>query len=156
GVATGGNVNAGSVDLTINNPDAGVIGGEAFLTFNTAGTLSTTSDVNLILNNAGGTIGSQASIAMGTVAASVGGGLNMVIANNDGGTISGDANLLLNSTGPLTVGGDAGFFIDNSSLNSADFVPGLEIASNATMTLFAPSFSTGGGLFTFLLNAGGG
>ncbi|HEY2714041.1 MAG TPA: FecR domain-containing protein [Chthoniobacterales bacterium] len=160
GAGTGGNFSANSVNLTIENPDAGVIGGQAFLSFNTGGTLSTTSDVNLVLDNGdtgGGTIDSLASIVVDTAAASIGGTFDALIANNNGGTITGDANLLLNSTGPLTIGTEADLTIDNSAFSSEGFFTGGDITSNATITLFAPSISTGsGGLFTFLFNDGGG
>jgi hypothetical protein len=46
-------------------------------------------------------------LTLTAAAISTGGTLNVVIANNDEGNISGDAALLVNSTGDLTIGGDA-------------------------------------------------
>ena len=158
GFATGGNLSASTINLTLDNGDGGVIGGEALLDFNVGGTVSTTGDANLILNNGdtGGTISPLASILTEAGAISIGGAFNVVIANNNGGTISGDADLFLNSTGAVTTGGDAELVIDNSSFSSDGFVTGGDITSNALITLFAPSISAGGGLFTFLFNDGGG
>ncbi len=158
GLATGGNLTASTINLTLDNGDGGVIGGEGFLSFNVGGTVSTTGDVNLILNNGdtGGTISPLASILAEAGVISIGGAFNEVIANNNGGTISGDTNLLLDSIGAVTTGGDAELAIDNSAFSSAGFGTGGDITSNALITLFAPSVSTGGGLFTFLFNDGGG
>ena len=158
GVFTGGNLTASTINLLLENYDSGLIDGEASIFCNIGGTLTIGRDANLVLNNgdAGGTIDSFASLTLTAAAISTGGTLNVVIANNDEGNISGDAALLVNSTGDLTIGADAGFTIDNSAFSSAEFVNGGEIASNATIALLAQNISTGGGLFTFLFNDGGG
>ena len=89
-------------------------------------------------------------------ALSIGGNLVDVIGNNDGGSILGNTALFVTSLGDITTGGEADFIIDNSAFSSAGFITGGENTGSATIQLDSQSVSTGGGLFTFLSNDGGG
>ena len=158
GVSSGGNLTSSSIDLFLDNNGGGSIGSDANIFFDVGGTLTTGDFASLTINNGdtGGTIGSSASLDLTATAISIGSSLSVTIANNSGGSIAGDATLSVISLGILTTGADSGFSIDNSIFSNEGVFVGGEIGGNATINLLATNVTSGGGLFTFLYNDGGG
>ena len=161
GVSSGGDFSANSLNAIINDRHAGSIGSSAALAFDVGGALSIANDASLEISTrndgtGGGTIGSDATVGLSAGSISVGGAFTTFVSTNGGGSILGNTTLFLSSLGDITTGGEADFIVDNSAFSSAGFVTGGENTGSVTIQLVAQSVSTGGGLFTFVFNDGGG
>ena len=161
GVSSGGDFSANSLNAIINDRHAGSIGSSAALAFDVGGALSIANDASLEISTrndgtGGGTIGSDATVGLSAGSISVGGAFTTFVSTNGGGSILGNTTLFLSSLGDITTGGEADFVVDNSAFSSAGFVTGGENTGSVTIQLVAQSVSTGGGLFTFVFNDGGG
>jgi FecR protein len=143
----------GTFDTRIDNT-AGRIGGNASMSYNTTGTLSSTSDQFYQLINAdGGTIGGDATLDLTTKNLSSGRSLFVAILNstNDGGatgTVAGNAVLDMNVSGTATVTTDATFQIngsDSAASSAINFNGGTYNVPNGTFE----GFMDGNGTMTF-------
>ena len=135
----------GTLDVNILNNGGGSIAGDALLSVETSGDLTTGADSGFAIDNSifnneglvvGGEIGSNAAISLLAANVTAGGALFTFLYNDGGGHIGGDADIAAAITGNLTTQGVLFFDVQNSADTDGETtLPGGTIDGNATVAV---------------------
>jgi FecR-like protein len=142
-LTTTANLDAGSLNVFVNNRDGGSIGSSAQVGCDIAGTLTTQGDAVIGTSNrndglGGGTMGTNATVALQANSTSIGGSLTMFVSANGGGHIGSVAAIQCNLGGELHSTG-ALFDLQATGYNTIDgpfIAPGM-IGSDARINVSA-------------------